>query len=437
MPEPTAIECREVRKTYATSAGGVEALHAVTATFPAGTLSALVGPSGCGKSTLLRLLAALDGPDSGAICVGDDDLASLSPSALRRYRRDVITYVAQRAVANLVPHLRLREHFDDRRDLALLEPLGLASHTRSRPEQLSGGEQARAALAVAVARRTPVILLDEPTAELDRATAAHVVEELQAAAARGVTVVVATHDADVVAQAGTVVAMPATHAASHRPEPVPSAARTGRALTVSGLTKHFGDTLAVEEVSLELDAGEIGVVLGRSGSGKSTLLMILGGWLPADAGSTSIGSTAWEDVGYLPQRFGLLPELTVAENIGLPLRLAGRTDDAHVEDLLDALAISHLRSRLPAETSIGQQQRVALARALVDRPPLVLADEPTSHQDAASADRVWAALTAARHDGTACLIATHDPAAATYADRVWELADGRQVHSSGSSPSSR
>jgi putative ABC transport system ATP-binding protein len=115
----------------------------------------------------------------------------------------------------------------------------------------------------------------------------------------------------------------------------------------------------------------------------------------------------------------------VAENIGLPLRVGGTEDDARVQSLLDALGLSHLATRLPAETSIGQQQRVALARALVQRPVLLLADEPTSHQDRRSADRVWAAIAAAREDGTACLVATHDGTAATHADRVWEIADGR------------
>ena len=425
MPDPTTIECLDVRKSFATSAGGVEALRAVNATFPAGRLSALVGPSGCGKSTLLRLLAALDGPDSGSICAGDVDVAALPPGALREYRRDVVTYVAQRAVANLVPHLRLRDHFAHRSDLQLLEPLGLASHARSRPDQLSGGEQARAALAVAVARRTPVMLLDEPTAELDRATAEHVVEELTAAAARGVTVVVATHDADVVARADVVVDMADQQPVTDHVPPASAGARAGKPLVVRGVTKRYGDTHAVEDVTFELPAGEIGVLLGRSGSGKSTLLMILGGWLPPDSGDTGVGSTGWSDVGYLPQRFGLLPELTVAENVGLPLRIAGSTDDERVSALLGALGLSHLATRLPGETSIGQQQRVALARALVLRPALLLADEPTSHQDRRSADRVWGAIAAAREDGTACLVATHDGTAAAHADRVWEIADGR------------
>jgi peptide/nickel transport system ATP-binding protein len=424
LPDPAGIECRGVRKTYVTPSGGVEALHAVSASFPTGGLSALVGPSGCGKSTLLRLLAALDGADAGTIDVHGREITSLSGSELRRFRRELVTYVAQRATANLVPHLRLRDHFDRRADLALLEPLGLASHARSRPDQLSGGEQARAALAVAAARRTPVMLLDEPTAELDRETAAYVIDELAAAARRGVTVVVATHDSDVVARADTVIDMVDHVPAAPRPG-VAAARGTGRTLVVRGLTKHYGGTVAVDDVSLRLEPGETGVVLGRSGSGKSTLLMLLGGWLRPDAGDTGIASTAWRDLGYMPQRFGLLPELTVAENVALPLRISDMTDDERVEALLDALALGELATRLPAETSIGQQQRIALARALVHRPAILLADEPTSHQDRRSAERVWDAIAGARAEGTASLVATHDDAAAAYADRVWRIADGR------------
>jgi putative ABC transport system ATP-binding protein len=194
---------------------------------------------------------------------------------------------------------------------------------------------------------------------------------------------------------------------------------------VRGVTKHYGNTIAVDDVSLDLAAGETGVLLGRSGSGKSTLLMVLGGWLPPDAGDTGIASTAWSEVGYMPQRFGLLPELTVAENVALPLRVSHAEDDERVATLLGLLALADLASRPPTETSIGQQQRVALARALVQRPAILLADEPSSHQDRRSADRVWEAIAAARAEGTACLVATHDEAAAAYADRVWQIADGR------------
>jgi ABC-type lipoprotein export system ATPase subunit len=150
--------------------------------------------------------------------------------------------------------------------------------------------------------------------------------------------------------------------------------------------------------------------------------MLLGGWSEPDAGTiVGVTSRAWADCAYVPQRFGLVPELTVAENVELPAR--GRTNG--VGALLARLALGELCDRYPAEISIGQQQRVAVARALVLGPRLLLVDEPTSHQDRASAELVWAALTDAAAAGTACLVATHEPDARLRADVSWEIESGR------------
>jgi putative ABC transport system ATP-binding protein len=180
----------------------------------------------------------------------------------------------------------------------------------------------------------------------------------------------------------------------------------------------YGPTKALVEATVELRAGELAVVVGRSGSGKSTLLMLLGGWLEADSPDPS-----WADVAYVPQRFGLAPELTVRENVDLPARLAG-AQGATLE-LLDRLALTELAHRFPAEISIGQQQRVAVARALCLRPRILLVDEPSSHQDAASAERVWALLAWAAEQGTACLVATHEPDALRRANVSWQIDGGR------------
>jgi putative ABC transport system ATP-binding protein len=181
----------------------------------------------------------------------------------------------------------------------------------------------------------------------------------------------------------------------------------------------------VDDASLRIGSGELAGLLGRSGSGNSTLLMAAGGWLRPDGGSVSLPGLRWHETAYLAQRFGLLPELSVAENVGLPLRLTGTEDDGLVAGVLARLGLDGLAGRLPAETSVGQQQRTALARCLVSQPAALLADEPTSHQDAASAELVWRALDHACAAGTACLVATHDEAAARQADRVWHIADGR------------
>jgi ABC-type lipoprotein export system ATPase subunit len=419
LPDGVVIECRGVHKRY----GEARALDGLDATFSPGQVNAVRGPSGRGKSTLLRLLAGVEGMDGGSIRVGGTDLRTLRGAELRGHRRLVATLVTQRAAANLVPHARLRDQLPAPPPAELLDALGLGNRLDARAVQLSGGEQARAALAVALARRTPVLLLDEPTAELDRDTAASVTDVLRAEAARGTTIVVATHDADLCAASGSIVDLTErTHEATldlleARRAPGPPVLR------VDGVSKRYRGTRAVDEAALELRAGETGVVLGRSGSGKSTLLMVLGGWLEPDAGAIEGPGTGWAQTGYVPQRFGLLPELSIAENVALPALVAGVQPDTVA--LLAQLGLTSVRDHLPDAASIGQQQRAALARALALRPTLLLADEPTSHQDARSAELVWAAIDHARAQGAACLVATHDTAAADRGDRVWQIAGGR------------
>jgi len=417
-----AIEARGVSRVYRTPAGSTEALRAVDAGFAPGAIGAIVGPSGSGKSTLLRLLGGLDVPDEGTVAVAGTDLATLGSRGRRRYRRNVAAYVAQRAASSLVPHLTVREQLERRGD-AIAAELGIAERLDARADELSGGQQARAALAVALSRGTEIVLVDEPTAELDRAASARVAAVLGRAAAEGRTVVVATHDPELVSLAATTLELgPGPRASSH----CPRSARSIDGVPVIAarvVTKRYGDACAVDAASLEVTAGELSVLVGRSGSGKSTLLMILAGFVDADAGATETPGRGWQETAYLAQRFGLLPELTIAENVDLPRRLRG----SGLEPPLEALRLGDVAERLPAEASVGQQQRAALARALVGGAPALLVDEPTSHQDAESAEGVWEALGRACDEGAACLVATHDESAAARADRVWRIADGRVV----------
>jgi putative ABC transport system ATP-binding protein len=424
-PEAMA-RCRGVTHSYRSGSGSVGVLHGVDADFPAGAISAVVGPSGSGKSTLLRLLAGIDVADAGEIRVGGTDLTLLGAGALRRYRRRAVTYLAQRAAANLVPHLTLAEQVGDKGE-ALARALGLTARLRARASELSGGEQARAALAVGLTRGTPFVLIDEPTAELDRENATAVVAALRAAAAEGTSIVVATHDRELVQLASTRVelAAGARHELARR-QKASRPSTVEAVIELTDVTKRYGTRAVVDHVSLRLRPGELGVVLGRSGSGKSTLLMVAAGWLAADEGRVRVPGGAvpsWTDTAYLAQRFGLLPELSVGENVALPLRLAHR-DEHRALALLEQLDLADHATRLPAESSMGQQQRTALARALVAGSGAILADEPTSHQDAAAADRVWTSLAAACDAGSACLVATHDESAAAWADRLWRIDDG-------------
>jgi len=167
----------------------VEALHSLDVSLEPGVVAALVGPSGCGKSSLLRLLGGIDAPDAGTITVDGVDVDTLRGGALRRFRRRSVSYLAQRPAANLIPHLTLREQLPGAAaGVDVAEAIGIGHRLDARAGEMSGGEQARAAIAVGIARETSVVLVDEPTAELDRRTAMHVIEALERAAASGLPV---------------------------------------------------------------------------------------------------------------------------------------------------------------------------------------------------------------------------------------------------------
>ncbi len=428
---PDAVVCEQLCRRYVTAGEQIDVIRDLDLTVPAGVLVAVVGPSGSGKSTLLRLLAGLDVADGGELSVAGIDLARIGARARRSFRRERVAYVAQRPSENLLRDLPLRAQLPHGADVSPLTSLGLGDHLDAPAGTLSGGEQARAGLGLALARGVPIVIVDEPTAELDDETAVLAIDAIRDSARAGITVIVATHDPAVVTAADIVLELEGPLAPADHPDVIRTEGMLGMVLVTEALRKYYGDTIAVEDLSLELAAGEIGAVLGRSGSGKSTLLMLLGGWLSPDHGTIYVGGEPlptvpqWGRVAYVPQRFGLLPELTVRENVELPFRLRREAAPPSVARTLELLALGHVVDRLPHETSVGQQQRAALARAVVATPQLILADEPTSHQDHGSANRVWHVLDEARAAGVAIVVATHDEAAAGHADRVWRLTNGR------------
>jgi putative ABC transport system ATP-binding protein len=220
---------------------------------------------------------------------------------------------------------------------------------------------------------------------------------------------------------------------------------TAEELRATGLVRTYGSGPRALPVLRGVDVvarpGELVVVRGRSGSGKTTLLHVLGGLERPDAGTVLLGGTEvtalserellrlrQERVAYVFQSFGLLPVLTAAENVEVPLRLQGVPTperQARVGAALDAVGLGpHARQR-PDQLSGGQQQRVAVARALVGRPALLLADEPTAQLDSETALAVMDLLVQeVRTRGCAAVVTTHDPLIAERADRVLELRAG-------------
>jgi putative ABC transport system ATP-binding protein len=199
---------------------------------------------------------------------------------------------------------------------------------------------------------------------------------------------------------------------------------------------------AVDEVTIDIPAGRFTAVMGPSGSGKSTLMHCLAGLDTLTSGSVYLGDTELgslsdrdltvlrrERVGFVFQSFNLVPTLTAAENVRLPYLLSGRRPDRSWLDLvIGAVGIEDRLAHRPSELSGGQQQRVAIARALATRPELVFADEPTGNLGSHTGAEVLEFLRAAvREMGQTIVMVTHDPVAASYADRVVFLADGHIV----------
>jgi len=206
-------------------------------------------------------------------------------------------------------------------------------------------------------------------------------------------------------------------------------------LAIQNLSKRYGDVPVFSQVSLRVAPGEFVAIVGESGVGKSTLLNCMAGLDSWNSGTVALdgqdlGTLSDEQLarlrrektGFVFQAFHVLPHLSVAQNVALPLMLLGQHDDARVQAMLEAVGLAGLGERLPQQLSGGQLQRVAIARALVHRPMLLLADEPTGNLDPSTAARVMDALVEqTRQHGAAMVLVTHSVAAAQRADRVLTL----------------
>lgn len=374
--KPDFVRLERVYKVHSTGETGVAALAGVSLQVREGTSVAIMGPSGAGKSSMLNLIGGLETATAGSVLVDGADLSLLGASGLSRYRRRMVGFLWQGSTKNLLPYLSAEDNVlfpmllgaaearSERRERVarLLEVLGVAHCSKRLPSQLSGGEQQRVALAVALANAAPLVLADEPTAELDRESGDRVLEALASArAAFGTTVVVATHDPAVAANADAVyrlldgrirssagrasldesgVLRLSREAAAllgapgevevelesgdlrigARPLPARSTAelpgvgrpvgtpalpfaggRDGELLSARAVSHSYRSgptkTAALKDVSLSLASKELLVVTGPSGSGKSTLLGILGGFGSPDEGEVTWGGRHLKDLG--------------------------------------------------------------------------------------------------------------------------------------------
>lgn len=215
-------------------------------------------------------------------------------------------------------------------------------------------------------------------------------------------------------------------------------------ISIEGVSKYYGELGVVRDVSLEVEAGEIVIILGPSGAGKSTLLQIVGTLDKADKGrilydgvdvtllnDKRLSQFRNQEIGFVFQFHELLPEFTAQENVAMPALIAGESRKSAMErasQLLVRLGLSQRLNHKPSELSGGEKQRVAIARALINKPKIVLADEPTGSLDTHNRDEIREIIVRLNREwGQTFMIVTHDPTLTSIATRIVHMADGRII----------
>jgi ribosome-dependent ATPase len=466
--------------------GKVRALDGIDLDVPAGRMVGLIGPDGVGKSTLLGLIAGAKRIQSGEVTVLDGDMAR------SRHRRAVgprIAYMPQGLGKNLYAELTVAEnlHFFGRlfgqatrerraRIADLLKATGLDPFPDRPAGKLSGGMRQKLGLCCALIHDPDLLILDEPTTGVDplsRQQFWDLIARIRAGRP-GMSVIVATAYMDEAERLDWLVAMdggrvlatgtpdelkqrsgadsledafiamlPAEVRARHREVVVPPRpADNGRSVIVAkGLSRRFGDFTAVDNVSFEIERGEIFGFLGSNGCGKTTTMKMLTGLLDASEGEALLfGERARSHdlatrrrVGYMSQSFSLYTELTVRQNLLLHARLFHLPPDRiepRVAEMLDRFELESHADDRAAGLPLGVRQRLSLAVAVIHAPDMLILDEPTSGVDPVARDRFWELLIElSRNDGVTIFISTHFMNEAERCDRISLMHAGKVLAS--------
>ena len=456
--------------------GASIAINDITVEIPKRTMVGLIGPDGVGKSTLLALIAGVRRIQAGTVLVFDGDMADQRHLKSVRQR---IAYMPQGLGRNLYPTLSVFENIDffgrlfgqgpwERRTriTELLGATGMSPFEDRPAGKLSGGMKQKLSLCCALVNDPDLLILDEPTTGVDPLSRGQFWDLINTIRARRpqMSVIVATAYMDeaqrfdwlIAMDGGKVIAEGTPRQLLERAGEtnlddafialLPEAKRIGHekvivrprvapadetpAIEAEGLTRRFGDFVAVDRVNFRIGRGEIFGFLGSNGCGKSTTMKMLTGLLPASAGWAKLFGSPMaagdmemrRNVGYMSQAFSLYGELTVRQNLELHSQLYHLPADkaaARIGELLDHYDLRGVADKRPDGLPLGLKQRLQLAVAVLHEPPLLILDEPTSGVDPVARDAFWRTLIdLSRDDGVTIFLSTHFANEAERCDRI-------------------
>ncbi len=445
------------------------ALNDVSLDLPANQLIGFIGPDGVGKSTLLGLITGAKKLQSGSIDVLG---GSIDDTAHRRRICPSIAFMPQGLGRNLYAELSVRENLEffsrlfgqgsDERDIritALLAATGLTPFEDRLMGKLSGGMKQKLGLCCALIHDPKLLVLDEPTTGVDPLSRRQfwVLIDAIRRETPELTVLVSTaymreaqsFDHIVAMDAGRIIFQGRPEELQGRHKDLETAYRQlpsrgkqrssfvdlpsrsvahNPVIAARGLTRRFGDFVAVDSVDFSINQGEIFGFLGSNGCGKSTTMKMLTGLLPASSGEALLFGRPVDasdrkmrrEIGYMSQAFSLYGELTIQQNLQLHARIFDIPNRAErIDALVDRFGLVAHRDTLAANLPLGIKQRLSLAVAVIHRPRVLILDEPTSGVDPAARDGFWELLfDLSRNEDVTIFVSTHFMSEAERCDRV-------------------
>jgi ribosome-dependent ATPase len=479
MTSPVVARVEQVTHRY----GKTFALSDLTLDIPANCMAGLIGPDGVGKSTLLALISGVRKIQTGKVSVLDGDMAD---EQHRRSSYGRIAYMPQGLGRNLYPTLSVFDNIDffgrlfgqgaaERRTRIddLLKATGLDPFGDRPCGKLSGGMKQKVSLCCSLMHDPDLLVLDEPTTGVDPLSRRQFWELIDSIRVRRpeMSVIVATAYMDEASRfdwlaamdEGKVIAhgapkeilektnkstlddafialLPPEKRGQHQEVMVPPRTESDdktAAIETEGLTRRFGDFVAVDHVSVRIERGEIFGFLGSNGCGKTTTMKMMTGLLPVTEGSAKLFGKpmaaddieARQNVGYMSQAFSLYSELTVRQNLELHAHLyhlPPNEIESRLTELLERYELKDVADAKPESLPLGVKQRLQLAVAVLHRPPMLILDEPTSGVDPVARDAFWRTLIdLSRNDGVTIFLSTHFMNEASRCDRISLMHRGR------------